>query len=118
VMTLLLGGLCLYSTLFSTLLRDLLLGRDFDRTMSQNFNTVIAWGIAFTVAIMILSVIFLALYGIEGAYRRVHRRPAICERCGLMEVRKILRFAHEPVKDTDWEIVTCPKCGHEWHVKR
>lgn len=118
VVTLLLGGLCLYATVFSNLLRNLLVGSDPDNPMVENFNKSTGWGIAFVFAIMVLAFIFLLINLVEMLVRRTRRKPAICPRCGLMEVRRYLRFVHDPVDGTDWENIICPQCGNIWYGRR
>jgi len=112
---LLLGSLCLYSSIFSTLLRDLLLPEDADRATLDQFYTAMGWGVAFVIAAMLIALIFLLVNIVSASYRRVRRRPAFCPRCGLAEVRGMVEFAHRPVEDTGWELVTCSRCGQEWH---
>jgi hypothetical protein len=117
VITLALGGLCLYLSIFTNIMQGWLAGPGATRSSLDNVNTVIAWGIAFVVAIMALSLMFLIWQLLESGIRRARRRPTVCPRCGTIEAPATLRFAHQPVSGTSWETVTCPKCGHEWHSK-
>ncbi len=116
--TLLLGGLCLYSTVLSNLARDILIGGGADSTAVFNFNRATGWIIAFVVGIMFITFIFLLLNIGEVGVRRVKRRPTVCPSCGLTEVFRSTPFNHVPVKSTDWEVVTCPRCEHTWHGRR
>jgi len=118
VVTLLLGGLCLYSTIFSNIARDLLLGGGVDSTLVFNFNRATGWIIAFIVGIMFISFIFLLINIAEASARKIRRRPTVCPSCGITEVPRSLQFNHVPVKSTDWEVITCPRCEHTWHAKR
>jgi hypothetical protein len=116
VVILLLGGLCLYSTLFSTLLSDFLLPDDATRATLDQYYTAMGWGVAFVIAAMFIAFIFLLINIVASSFRRVRqRRPAICPRCGTEEVRGKVQFEHRPVEDTSWELVTCSRCGQEWH---
>ena len=118
VVTLLLGGLCLYSTIFSNVARDIFVGRESSEAMAFNFNRATGWIIAFVVGIMFLSFIFLLVNIGDVSIRRLKRRPSVCPSCGLAEMPRSLRFKHVPVKSTDWEVVTCPRCDHTWHGRR
>jgi hypothetical protein len=117
VLTLVLGGLCIYSTIFSNVMRDLLV-RGADRTSYDNFYTITGWGVAFVIAIMFLSLLFLVLHGIDTflTYRR--RKPFVCERCGAVDRPGNLPFKREPIDDTtDVDKITCPLCGHYWFTR-
>jgi len=116
--TLLLGGLCLYSTVFSNLARDILIGSGADSMAVFNFNRATGWIIAFVVGIMFITFIFLMLNIGEVGIRKIRRRPIVCPSCGLTEVFRSTPFNHVPVKSTDWEVVTCPRCEHTWHGRR
>ena len=118
VVTLLLGGLCLYSTIFSNLARDILIGSGADSTMVFNFNRATGWIIAFVVGIMFLMLIFLLVNIGDVGIRKIRRRPTVCPSCGLTEVSRSTQFKHVPVKSTDWEVITCPRCEHTWHGRR
>ena len=118
VLTLLIGGFCVYGTIFTNLIRDLMLGPDPTRTLRDNYATFMSWGIAFIIGLMGLAVIFLVWHFLEEGLRRARRRPAVCPRCGTAEVPKTLVFAHERVEGTAWETITCPQCGHGWHARR
>ena len=116
VLILLLGGMCIYSTIFSTLLQDLLLPDDANRGTLDQFYTAIGWGVAFVIAAMFIALVFLMINVVTASFRRVRRRrPVICPRCGLAEARGQVQFEHHPVEDTGWELVTCSRCGQEWH---
>jgi hypothetical protein len=116
--TLLLGGTCLYVTIFSNLLRDALLGANPDPLVRGNFNQSMGWAIAFVIGIMFLSFVFLLVNATDAIIHKVRRRPAACPRCGLAEVKGYLRFAREPVEHTEWENITCPRCDNKWYGKR
>ncbi len=118
LVTLLLGGLCLYSTIFSNIARDLLIGGGADQNLVFNFNRATGWIIAFVVGIMFITFIFLLLNIGDVSVRRIRRRPTSCPSCGLTEIPRSLQFKHVPVKSTDWEVVTCPQCEHTWHGRR
>ena len=116
IVTLLLGGICLYSTIFSHLFEDLFLPAGSDATSRGNFGLGTSWGVAFAIAIMFLALVFLIWTTIETAIRRRHlRQPVTCPRCGRLEGSGALRFAHAVVEGTGWEEITCPQCRHAWH---
>lgn len=117
VVTLVLGALCLYTTVFSNLLRDIMLGGGASSEMLEGFNRALGWSVAFVVGIMALAAIFLMVHLVEAGYRRARRRPVVCPDCGLAESRE-MRFTHEPVKGTDWDNISCPKCLSTWHARR
>jgi|GEM_PF-3378625 len=117
LVTLVLGALCLATTVFSNVLRDVMLGGGASPDMMEGFNRAIAWSVAFVVGIMVLATIFLLVHLADASYRRIRRRPTVCPRCGLAETRQV-RFAHQPVKGTDWENITCPECATTWHGRR
>jgi hypothetical protein len=117
LVTLLLGSLCIYSTVFSNLLRDLLIPRG-DRTTLDNFYTFMGWGVAFVFAIMIITIIFLGLNIVDAVLQRARRKPIVCAGCGLTEIPRSIEFAREPVEDTDdLDKITCPHCGHFWFMR-
>lgn len=117
-LTLALGGLCLYVTVFSNVMERLLMREGTDRSVLDQFYTVTGWGVAFVISIMFLSLIFLLLHGIDAGLRRVRRRPLVCTRCGLVEDRPSLSFVREPLEDTaDLDRLTCPQCGNVWFVR-
>jgi hypothetical protein len=114
-LTLAFGGLCLYATLFSNLLRDAMMGALADRTSLDQFYTFTGWTIAFVIAIMFISLIYLVLYGIDAGISRQRRKPLACPECGLVEDRRSVRFKREPVEDTaDLDKLTCPRCLNSW----
>jgi hypothetical protein len=116
VLILLLGGMCIYSTIFSTLLREFLLPDDATQGTLDQFYTAMGWGVAFVIAAMFIAFVFLLINLVSASFRRVRRRrPVICPRCGLAEVRGQVQFEHRQVTDTGWELVTCSRCGQEWH---
>jgi hypothetical protein len=117
IITLVLGSLCVYSTIFTHLLADFMIGPDADRTMRDNFATLMSWGVAFVLGLMGISLIFLIWHVAEIGLRRARRRAAVCPRCGTAEIPKSLDFAHERVEGTAWETITCPKCGNTWHAR-
>jgi hypothetical protein len=117
VITLLLGGLCLYLSIFTNVLPTIMAGPNATRTSVENVNTVVAWGVAFVIALMGMALLFLVWQLLESGIRRARRRPAICPRCGTVEVPDTLPFTHQPVSSTSWETVTCPQCHHEWHSR-
>ena len=117
MITLVLGGLCLYLSIFTNTVQTILAGPNATRTALENGNTVIAWGVAFVLALMALALLFLVWQLLESGIRRARRRPAVCPRCGTVEVPDTLPFAHQPVSSTSWETVTCPQCHHEWHSR-
>ena len=116
VLTLLFGGLCLYATLFTTAFRDFQLGTSPLAGNVGAYNGMIGYIDAFVIALMFLSLIFLAIHGIERAVHRLRRRPRICPRCATTEVGAT-RFPAAPISDTAWAEVTCPACGHHWYGK-
>jgi hypothetical protein len=118
IITIILGGLCIYSTIFSTLLRDTLLGSGADRSTLDSFYTVTGWGVAFVFALTALATIFLVLQLVDLGFKRVRRRPAICPECGLPEVKNALQFTRRRIEDTDLESLICPRCGHTWYNRR
>ncbi len=118
LLTLLLGAACLYATIFSTLLRDMLVGANASRGLIDNFYLATGWIVAFVIGIMFLSFIFLLIHGVEAGVRRARRRPAVCANCGAAEVPRRVRFVHEPIDGTDWETVICSNCGHSWYGRR
>jgi hypothetical protein len=117
IVTLALGGLCLYLSIFTNTMQGWMAGPNATRSNMDNVNTIIAWGVAFVLALMGIALIFLVWQLIGSGVRRVRRRPAVCPRCGTVEVPGTLLFAHQPVAGTSWETVVCPKCGHEWHSR-
>lgn len=117
IVTLLLGALCLATTVFSNVLRDVVLGSGASPDMLEGFNRATGWSVAFVIGIMALATIFLLVHTVEAGYRRARRRPSVCPQCGLAETRQ-MRFAHQPVKGTDWENITCPQCARSWHGRR
>jgi hypothetical protein len=119
VITLLLGGLCLYSTIFSNLAQRVFLGsRADDPTVVSGFNTGTSWMVAFAFGIMALAAIFLLIQLVDIGYRRVRRKPAVCKNCGMVEVFGRAPFKHESIHGTTWEVVTCPQCHTEWYARR
>lgn len=118
VLTLVLGGACLYSTIFSTVLRDLIVGKDAAQSTINGFYTGTGWMVAFVIGIMFLSFIFLLVHTVDVTVRRVRRRPTVCPSCGTTEVPRKLRFSREPVSGTDWDTITCPDCGASWYGRR
>jgi ribosomal protein S27AE len=118
VLTLVIGGLCIYATVFSNLLRDVMVGSGASRSVLDGFYTATSWGIAFVLGIMVIALVYLVVHFTDLGIRRLRRRPAVCPRCGTAEAPRTLPFAHEPIKDTDWENVTCPNCGTTWHGRR
>jgi hypothetical protein len=117
VVTLVLGGICVYSTIFSNLLRDLVMSGA-TRSAYDNFYTVTGWGVAFVLAIMFISFLFLVLHGIDVVMHRVRRKPVACEKCGAVEHPRDLPFTREAVDDTtDVDRVTCPRCLHQWFAR-
>ena len=118
VVVLLLGGLCLFMASGTTILRDATIGGEASRTALESFNTALAWGVAMTLSMMGLAFIFLLVNLVDVGVRKARRRAAVCPRCGLKEERGKMRFAREPVRGVDWESVTCPQCGNEWHERR
>jgi len=116
--TVILGGLCIYSTIFSTLLRDVWVGSGADRPTLDNFYTATGWGVAFVFALTTLAGIFLVLNLVDLALKRVRYRPAICPECGLPEVKNALKFRRLRIEKTDLESLTCPRCGHTWYNRR
>ena len=81
VITLALGGLCLYLSIFTNIMQGWLAGPGATRSSLDNVNTVIAWGIAFVVAIMALSLMFLIWQLLESGHPPrpppAHRLPAV-----------------------------------------
>ena len=118
IVTLLIGSFCIYGTILSNLFRDFMLGPDPNRTLRDQYATVMAWGIAFVIGLMGLALIFLLWHLLEEGLRWARRRPAVCPRCGTAEVFKTRPFAHERVEGTRWETITCPQCRHSWHERR
>ena len=115
-LTLALGGLCLYATLFTTLLRDLQLGSNSQAGNVGAFNGMIGYVDAFVLALMFLSLIFLGIHGVDRAVHRLRRRPRVCPHCAAAE-GGATRFPAAPVAGTAWADVTCPACGHHWYGK-
>lgn len=118
VVTLLLGGLCVYATIFSSLMQGSQVGSGPIDPATTNFKIVLGWGVAFVIGIMVLAFIFLLVNSVDALVRRVRYKQAICPRCGLAEVRRYLRFTHVPVEGTYWENITCPQCGNIWYGRR
>jgi hypothetical protein len=116
VLSILLGGACLYTTLFSHLLRDWMLGPAPLRPDVKAFDDFMSYMIAFAFAAIFFSAIFLAVYGVEHAFRRIGRKPRACPRCRTAEEGRS-RFAFTTVEGTGWDSVRCPNCGHEWYAK-
>lgn len=114
VLTLGLGGLCLYATLFTTTFRDLQLGSDPLAGNTGAYNGMIGYVDAFVIGLMFLSLIFLGIHGVERAVHRLRRRPRVCPQCAAAEVGRA-RFPAAPVVGTAWAEVTCPACGHHWY---
>jgi hypothetical protein len=114
VLSLIIGGICLYLSLFSKTLQNLLLGSNPLRRQLVDYNTVMAWIIAFTIGGMFISFIFLSIHGTTQAARRLRRRPAVCPRCQAAEAGAPTPFKHAPVEGTEWEEITCPQCSHSW----
>src|SRR4051812_43798887 len=108
-----LGGLCVYSTLVTHILRDLVLGSHPLSSDVVRWNGGSDWFAAFVVALMFIALIFLLINSVELLLRRVRRRPAVCARCGLTE-RRGAAFRHAVVEGTIWQEVTCPGCGAAW----
>ena len=75
IVTLALGGLCLYLSIFTNTVQGWMAGPGASRSSLDNANTVIAWGIAFVVAIMALSLMFLVWQVLKSSIRRVRRQP-------------------------------------------
>src|SRR5438874_12460512 len=74
VITLLLGGLCLYSTIFSNIAQKIFLGsKADDPTVVNGFNTGTSWMVAFTFGIMALAAIFLVIMLVDMGFRRTRR---------------------------------------------
>ncbi len=117
LVTLVLGGLCLFAV-GTNMLMSALVGPDPSRTALDQYYTAMGWTIAFVLGIMVLAFIFLMLVVVEEIIRRVRRRPATCPDCGITEVRRYLPFSHRRVPGTDWELVTCPRCGANWYARR
>src|SRR4051794_22387512 len=92
VLTLLLGGLCVWAAILSHTLRDLLIGPHADRASADNFATANGWIVAFVIALMFLALVYLLWYGLETAVRAARRRPLVCPRCGAAEVPRTVRF--------------------------
>jgi hypothetical protein len=115
-LTLLGGGLCLYLTLFTTTLREWMLGPQPLRTDVKAFDDFMAYMIAFAIATMFLSVIFLSVHGVDRMFHRLMRKPRICPRCRLAEEGR-MRFPFTTVAGTGWDSVRCPNCAHEWYAK-
>lgn len=116
-LTLLLGGLCIYATIFSNGLRDLVLGRNADPTVANNFGMATGWMVAFVIGIMCITFIFLLINLGEVGVRRLRRKPLVCPACGVSEPKRGLRFKHERIKGTGWENATCSQCGNTWHAR-
>lgn len=116
IVTLVLGGFCLYLSVFTHTLRDMM----FDpHTSSETLNLVdnsLAWIAAPVAALMLISIIFLGMHGLGRGFYRFVRKRHICPRCRAVEDRKTL-FPHTTVSGTGWYSVHCPKCAHEWYVK-
>jgi hypothetical protein len=117
IVTLVLGAVCLYLSIFTNIMQGWMAGPDPTRSTLDNVNTVLAWGVAFVAALMVVALIFLVWQLLESSIRRARRRPIVCPRCGTVEVPETLRFTHQPVSGTSWETVICPKCNHEWHSR-
>lgn len=115
LLTLVLGGLCLYGSVFTNTLQTFMAGPNADRSSLTNINTALSWGVAFVIGLMGLALVYLLWHLGETGLRRARRRPAVCSRCGTVEVPGTLVFAHQPVSGTSWETITCPQCGNEWH---
>lgn len=117
IITLVLGGLCLYLSVFTSTLQGWMAGPNADRSALANANTAVSWGLAFVIALMAMALMFLIWQVLESSIRRARRRPSVCPRCGTVEAPDGRRFAHQPVQGMSWETVTCPKCQHEWHSR-
>jgi hypothetical protein len=116
VLTVLIGGLCLYLTLFSHLLRDWMLGPAPLRTDIKVFDDFMGYMIAFAIGTMFLSLVFLGVHGVDRAFHRLTRPQRICPRCRTAEEGKV-HFPFTTVAGTGWDSVRCPNCGHEWYAK-
>ncbi len=116
VVTLLVGGLCLYATLFTTAFRDLQLGSNPLAGNVGAYNGMIGYIDAFVIGLMFLSLIFLGIHGVERGLHRLRRRARVCPRCAAAEVGRA-RFSAVTIAGTGWDEVTCPACGHQWHAK-
>ena len=116
VVILLLGGLCVYSTLVTNILRDWVLGPHPLSSDVGRWNGGADWFAAFVVALMFIAFIFLLINSGELLVRRLRRRAAVCAKCGLVEQRGAT-FRHVMVEGTIWEEITCPGCGTAWYAR-
>ncbi len=116
VVTLLLGGLCLFAA-GSGMVKDALIGPEANRTQLGYYHMVVSWTVALVLGIMGVALVYLMLSVLSASMRRVRRRPVSCPVCGAKEMKGAQVFPRRHVPNTDWDTVRCPQCDNTWYIR-
>jgi uncharacterized C2H2 Zn-finger protein len=111
------GCLCIFGY-FSHILQSVLLGPNPSHEQSQWFNLAAVWIMAVVLALTFASLLVLLVYSIQVTAIWIRRKPLSCPRCNMVDSSGVMRIAQQPVEGTDWKLLTCPRCAHEWHMRR